>query len=481
MFARFVMILTSASFVSVALAQAPAAAPAAPAAAPRATPPAPASAPALPSPAALAERIDAIAATALKQPNVVGLSIAVARDGQVIFSKGFGKADLEFAVPADKETLFRIGSVTKQFTAACIMKLVEQGKLSLDATLDKMLPDYPPTAKPITLRQLLSHTSGIWSYTDDDKFMGRDAMLELTPTELIATFKDHPLDFDPGTKWNYSNSAYYLLGQIIATASGMPYAQFVQEELFTPLGLARTRYESNREVIPNRAQGYSFANGKLLNDQPVGADVPGAAGSLLSNAEGLVRWNSALVEGKVVTAASYAQMTTPEVLPTGKGTGYGFGLGLDTFEGQPRVSHGGGIFGFTSMLLYLPQQKLSVAVISNCDGMNPGKIADSIARAALGIKEFVPADLPVSEAEAKHFCGDYQLEGAPLVITIRQHDGAMWAQATGQKETRLLYQGNGEFRPDFDALVKFTFPAGEGPAPSLVLLQGREMKATRMK
>jgi CubicO group peptidase (beta-lactamase class C family) len=174
---------------------------------------------AAPIPPDFAAKVDGIAARALSQPNAVGLSIAVAKDGEVILSKAYGKADLEFAVPADKLTMFRIGSVTKQFTAAAIMKLVERGKLSLDETLATMLPDFPATSKPITLRQILTHTSGIWSYTDDRTFMMRDAALELTPAELVAKFKDHPLDFDPGTKWNYSNSAYYLLGEIIAHAS----------------------------------------------------------------------------------------------------------------------------------------------------------------------------------------------------------------------------------------------------------------------
>ncbi|MCE9620626.1 MAG: beta-lactamase family protein [Planctomycetes bacterium] len=433
------------------------------------------------APADLSAKIDAIAAKALAQPNVAGLSIAVARDGEVIFSKGYGKADLEFAVPTDKETMFRIGSVTKQFTAAAVMKLVEQGKLSLDDTLDKMLPDFPATSKPITLRQILTHTSGIWSYTNDDKFMSRDASLELTPTELVAFFKDHPLDFDPGTKWNYSNSAYYLLGEIVAKAAGKPYAVFVQDELFTPLGLSRTRYESNREVIANRAQGYSFEKGKLVNDKPIGADVPGAAGSLLSNAEDLVRWNTALAGGKVISAKSYELMTTPTILPGGKNTRYGFGLQVSEWETRQRVSHGGGIFGFSSMLEYFPAEKLSIAVIANCDSFDPGKVADSIARAAMDIPEFVPADLPVSADEAKRFVGEFKFDTIPLEIVFTLRDGKMYAQATKQPENRLLYQGQGVFVADFDNKVKFTFPAGEGPATTFTLTQGGDLTATRTK
>lgn len=428
---------------------------------------------------ALAAAVDVIATRALAQPNAVGLSIAVARGDRLIVSKGYGTANLESGSPVDDQTMMRIGSVTKQFSAAAVLKLVEQGKLSLDDTLDKLLPDYPKTAKPVTLRQILNHTSGIWSYTDDGKFMERDSTLELSPDEVLATFKDKPLEFDPGTKWNYSNSAYYLVGEIIEHAAGRPYAQFVQEELFAPLGLSRTRYESNREIIPNRAQGYAFDGGKILNDQPIGADVPGAAGSLLSTAADLVRWNIALAGGKVVSPDSYRLMTTTTVLPSGRDAEYGLGLGIDTFEGRKRISHGGGIHGFTSMLGYLPDEKLTVAVISNCEALNPGKVADSIMRAALGIAEFVPKDLPVSDAELARFTGIYAFETMPLELTVSVQDGKVLAQATGQKATRLLYQGNGEFRADFDPQVKFVFPAGDGPAPGFTLHQNGQHPAKR--
>jgi len=419
----------------------------------------------------LVAKIEDVATRTLAQPGAVGLSIAVAKDDQVVYAKCLGKADLETGFAGDKDTLFRIGSVTKQFTAAAIMKLVEQGRLSLDDTLAKLLPDFPATPKPVTLRQLLTHTSGIWSYTEDAKFMGREATLELTPTELIATFKDHTLDFNPGSKWHYSNSGYYLLGEIIAKTSGKSYASFIQAELLKPLELAQTRYESNHEVIPNRAQGYVFENGILVNDQPVGADVPGGAGSLISSADGLVRWSLALTSGKVVSAKSYEQMSTPTILPSGTDTQYGFGLQIDEWEGRHRISHGGGIFGFTSQLTYLPGDHLTIAVISNCESMNATKLADAIARAALNIKEFVPADSAVSASERERFVGEYKFVDLPMQIKIFERDGKIWAQPDGDRESRLLYQGNREFRAEFDPSVMIVFPEGEGPADQFVLHQ----------
>ncbi|MBL8885774.1 MAG: beta-lactamase family protein [Phycisphaerales bacterium] len=431
----------------------------------------------------LTQKIDAAAAKLLADPAAAGLSIAIARNNEIIFAKAYGKADVEVAVAATPDSIFRIGSVTKQFTAAAIMRLVEQGKINLDAEIQVYLPDFPKKQWPVTIRQILTHTSGIWSYTDDDKFMERDASLELTPTELIACFSEKPLDFEPGTQWNYSNSAYYLLGSVIEKVSAKPYAAFVQDEFFTPLKLTHTRYESNSDIIPGRAQGYSFKDGKLANDKSIGADVPGAAGSLLSTATDLCNWEIALSSGKVVSPESYTQMTTP-ITAGEKPTNYGFGLQINEWEGRKRISHGGGIFGFNSMLLTLPADEknpdtITVAVLSNSERINSGRFADTVTRYALGLEVFQPKDLDLSESDLARFSGEYAFEGIPLEIRLFARDGKLWAQATGQSESRLLYQGNNEFRPTFDTNVKFVFPAAN--ADSFVLHQRGEITAKRKK
>ncbi|MFM9995765.1 MAG: serine hydrolase domain-containing protein [Phycisphaerales bacterium] len=426
-----------------------------------------------PSDSELELKVDAAVAKALAEPGAAGYSIAVARAGKVILAKGYGPADVELSVPVSADSIFRIGSVTKQFTAAAVMRLVEAGTISLDATVQTYVPDFPVKQWPVTVRHLLTHTSGIWSYTEDEKFMGRDSSLELTPTELIATFADKPLEFEPGTKFNYSNSAYYLLGAVVEKASGKPYAAYVQEELFGPLGLSHTRYENNAEIIPGRAQGYTLnKEGKLANDKAIGADVPGAAGSLLSTAGDLVRWEIALSGGTAVKPESYAQMTTSAVLADGKETRYGFGLAIRDWEGRRRISHGGGIFGFSSFLLTLPDDGLTVAVLSNSDAVNSGRVADTVARLALGLAVFEPKDLALSPTDIARFSGEFAFESIPLEIRFFDRDGKMWAQATGQQENRLLYQGDGEFRASFDATVKFVFAAGADRADSFVLHQG---------
>jgi CubicO group peptidase (beta-lactamase class C family) len=336
--------------------------------------------PARPADAASA---DAVVQKFLGQPGVVGLSVAVGRGKEVVLARGYGLAELEFSVPADAETMFRIGSVTKQFTAAAVLRLQEQEKLAIDEPLTTYLPDYPTHGAEITLRHLLTHTSGIPNYTNLGPEWERIVSRELSHEEMLALWKDLPLEFAPGERWNYSNSAYYLLGVVIERVAGQPYGDFLQAEFFEPLALERTRYDSNAEVIPNRAQGYGFGEGKPWNDRLIGMSQPGAAGALISSAQDLVRWEIALVSGQVVSPEFFEEMTLPYMLLDGKETSYGFGLALEPVAGQPCLSHGGGIFGFNSWLGYFPGAELTVAVISNSEGVSAQAIALELAKALL--------------------------------------------------------------------------------------------------
>ncbi len=339
-----------------------------------------------PDEATLQSRVDALAEEYLTRPGAAGLSIGLARSGSIMVAKGYGLADLEFDVPADSQTMFRIGSVTKQFTAAAIMQLIERGKLSLDDNLHQHLPDYPTQGHTVTIRNLLNHTSGIKSYTDLADEWKSIQPLERTHDELLALVRDKAFDFVPGEKWHYNNTAYYMLGMIIEKVSGGSYAEFMSKEVFVPLQLHRTCYDSNSDLIKNRAQGYALVNGQVVNDRPLGMSQPGAAGALLSTGEDLVTWSMALTSAQVVTPESFKLMITPTVLPDGQDAHYGFGLAIDEFEGHRRVQHGGGIFGFNSMLLWLPDDDLHIAVISNGEAVPSARIADRIAHAALGIE-----------------------------------------------------------------------------------------------
>ena len=257
---------------------------------------------------------------------------------------------------------------------------------SIDDPLTKFLPDYPTHGQEITLRHLLTHTSGVFNYTNLGEKWELVQARELSDAELVALWQDLPLDFAPGEKWNYSNSGYYLLGMVIAKVSGASYADFLRETFFEPLKLTRTRYDSNGEVLLNRAQGYGFEDGKFWNDRFLGMSQPGAAGALISTASDLVRWQQALVTGQVVKPESYLEMTTPYMLASGRETGYGMGLQLDKQAGEACVWHGGGIHGFNSVLLYFPVQKLSVGVISNSERLRADALGLELAKALLAAK-----------------------------------------------------------------------------------------------
>ena len=327
--------------------------------------------------------IERLIAEALQNPGAVGLSVAVAVGDEFLLAGGYGLAEAEHGVEADVDTLFRIGSITKQFTAAAILRQVEAGQLELEEPLTSYLPEYPDSGDEVTLLHLLTHTSGIPSYTNLGPAWSRTVPLELPHAELLAMFQDAPLEFEPGSEYRYNNSGYYLLGMVLERQSDKSYGDHLAGTFFQPLGLARTRLGSNRDLIKNRAQGYSLIEGQLANDGLIGMSQPGAAGALLSTARELILWQRALLGGKVVSEEFYELMTTPFMLHDGRETGYGMGLQLSKLKGHPEVGHGGGINGFNSMLSYYPDQDLSVAVISNSEGYSAGQLAATISRALL--------------------------------------------------------------------------------------------------
>jgi D-alanyl-D-alanine carboxypeptidase len=429
-----------------------------------------------PSDSEILSKVDAIAADYMQRPGAVGLSIGVARKGEIIVAKAYGLADAEFDVPADKDTMFRIGSVTKQFTAAAIMRFVEQGKLSLDDELSKFLPDFPLQDNTVTIRQLLNHTSGIPSYTSLGEEWAKLQPLELTHDEMLALVKDKPFDFKPGEQWSYNNTAYYMLGIIIEKVSGVTYAQHMQDAFFTPMGLERTRYDVSRTLIKNRAQGYTLHDGELVNDAPLGMSQPYAAGSLLSTGEELVEWSMALTTGKVVTPESFTLMTTVTILPppNGESTHYGFGLQLDEWESRTCIRHGGGIHGFNSMLMWLPDEDVHIAVISNGEPVKSGRIANAIAQEVLGIEKVAAKDEPITPEVMQRIVGNYKLEEMDVRIWEEEGKAMLQASAEGQLAFAIQWQGEdvsdgNEFRASFDQEVKMIF-ADDGK--SFTLYQG---------
>ena len=324
------------------------------------------------------QEIDALAAKEIESGGAVGLSIGVARGDEVLHLKGYGLIDLENSVPASEKSVYRIGSITKMFTAAAILQLVEKGDLSLDDPLTKFFPDYPSPGERVTVRHLLNHTSGIVSFTslpDHRAGMRRD----LEHDEVVARFRDLPFRFSPGEKFEYCNSGYYLLGVIIETVSGQKYEDFLTEHILEPLGLNATVYDRHGRIIPNRARGYAIWGERRFNAPFVSMTQPFAAGALASTAGDLIRWQRALVGGEVLKAETFGQMTAPGRLANGKETRYGFGCFLESFEGGTVVRHGGGIPGFVSELAWFREMDLTVVVLSNSNRGRPREVARKIA------------------------------------------------------------------------------------------------------
>src|SRR5690242_12562249 len=278
-------------------------------------------------------------------------SVLVAKGDQIILSKGYGFANLEWQVPNSPDSKFRLGSVTKQFTAACILILEERGKLKIDDAIKKYMPDAPAAWDKITFFHLLTHTSGIPSFTGFPDYASTEA-IATTPEKLVARFRDKPLEFQPGEKWNYSNSGYVLLGYLIERISGQSYEKFVQENIFTPLGMKDSGYDSNSAVIAHRASGYTLTPNGTVNAGFVHMSIPFSAGALYSTTEDLLRWEQGLFGGKVLSAASLQKMTTPFK------SDYAFGLQVRTVSGHKVIDHGGGIEGFNTELAYYPDDKL---------------------------------------------------------------------------------------------------------------------------
>jgi CubicO group peptidase (beta-lactamase class C family) len=336
---------------------------------------------------AIADRIDELVAAHLANGPAASAAVAVVRGSDTVVMRGYGLAELSGKRPAGATTVYEIGSITKQFTAAAILQLAEQGRLALDDDLSRYVPTFPLQAHRVTIRQLLNHTSGIRSYTSDSeaqRFWGMD----VPPDSIIAVVAGDPFDFPPGTGWRYNNTGYVLLGMIIEKVSAQSYAAYVEEQLFRPLRLSRTRYCPSRHARDTTfAAGYSAA-GAQRQLQPamyLSMTHPYAAGALCSSARDYVTWQRALHGGRVLNEASYRLMITPDTLANGQRLNYGFGLMTGTLGPYDMIHHTGGIPGFTTAQLYVPEKSLSVVVFTNTDAASPEPLALNIAQVVLGL------------------------------------------------------------------------------------------------
>jgi CubicO group peptidase (beta-lactamase class C family) len=322
--------------------------------------------------------IDAAVRTEMDREHIPGVAVAVVRSGTVLSAKGYGLANVEHQVPVTPETIFQSGSLGKMFTSAAVMLQVEDGKLSLADPIAKFFPGSPPEWQKITVRHLLTHTSGIPDYTDGAIDLRRD----YTEDQLAAMAYGLKLDFAPGEKWKYSNTGYLLLGIIIHKTSGTFYGDVLAERVFTPLGMKTTRVISEADIVPHRAAGYTLVKGELKNQEWVSPSLNTTAdGALYFSVNDLIAWDAGVRAGKILSADSWRAVLTPVTLNDGKTAPYGFGWAIASRGGQPVYQHGGSWQGFKTHYARFMRDDLSVIVLANLRQADPAKIVDAVAAA----------------------------------------------------------------------------------------------------
>jgi CubicO group peptidase (beta-lactamase class C family) len=370
-----------------------------------------------------------------------GATVVISREGEVRFSGAFGMADLEMGVPMNEDHILRLASVSKQYTAAAILKLAEEGRLSLDDPLERFLPEFP--IGQATVHQLLNHTSGIRSYTDIPGYFDGERIRRVVNTaELIDVFVDETPDFEPGEKWRYNNSGYVLLGAIIEEITGQDWDSYIADALLKPAGIERTGYYPDELVLPGRARGY-HKDGGSRNAPWISMSQPHAAGALSATALDVDRWQRALHGGEILSPEMLARMTEVEEVAGD----YGYGLVMGTLRNRPVIQHGGGIQGFVTFALWLPQERVSVVVLSNYVGHDPDVAPVAQRLAAIAINDPYPAELPtvpMSAAELAAVEGTYRID-RNTTRTLRAADGKLISQRQGGREFSVRPVGDDRF------------------------------------
>jgi len=337
---------------------------------------------------AKADKIDDYVAAQMQQLHIPGLSLAIVRDGRIIKAQGYGFANLELKAQATKETVYEIGSNTKQFTAAAIMMLVQDGKVHLEDPITKYFPEAPAAWRAITVRHVLTHTSGIQNHVAVPHWLDvfrTNLSFETSPSrdELIKMFFKLSLEFRPGETWAYDNTGYYLLGIIIEKASGKSYWQFLDERIFKPVGMNATRSADPQPIVPNRASGYEWKNDHFENRPILLPAIAFSAGSLLSTVEDMAKWDAAFSSENLLKKSSLNQMWTATVTNDGTDApfNYGFGWFVDSYHGHRLVQHSGGTPGFSSVIYRFIDDKLTIIILTN----HSDRIVDQLAIDLAGI------------------------------------------------------------------------------------------------
>jgi D-alanyl-D-alanine carboxypeptidase len=400
----------------------------------------------------LAATLDAMLAR-LYPPDAPGAAVIAVRDGKTVLRKGYGMADMELGVPVQPDMVFRIASMTKQFTAVAILMLVDEGRLALTDPVSRFLPDYP-NGERITVEHLLSHTSGIRSCIDDPALFSHTRK-DYTVNELIDHFKNEPVDFAPGERCQYCNAGYVLLGAIIETASGTSYETFLKKRIFDVAGMTRTTFDSNSRIIPRRVRGYDREGDTWRNADWFSTSRTFSAGEILSTVDDLARWDVALYGGKFLRVETLQKAFTRRTLadgksveytlPSGEVIEYGYGWQLGQWEGLTIIQHGGRISGFTSIGVRVPERRVYVAILSNREA-GPERALGMAHRITsyLVEKPWEPKRIKIAQATLDSYAGVYGANPKGR-WWVKTENGRLFTQAGSGKADEALPMSESDF------------------------------------
>jgi CubicO group peptidase (beta-lactamase class C family) len=427
-------------------------------------------APAQLSDATVAQRVDEYLQAEMRVNGFSG-TILLARKGAPIVAKGYGLANVEWDIPNTPQTKFRLGSITKQFTSMAVMQLQQQGKLKVQDSICGYLTPCPDAWKPVTIHHLLTHTSGIPSYTGFPTYVST-MMIPKSTAEMVASFRDLPLEFDVGSQFKYNNSGYFLLGVIIEKVAGHPYEHVLRDQIFAPLGMKNTGYDHSGTILSKRASGYAREGSRIVNARFLDMGQPYAAGSLYSTVEDLLVWEQSLYTDRLLPDDARIAMFTAFK------DNYAYGwaappVSPQTF-GRRFVQHGGGINGFSTMLIRLPDDNITSIVLANNQQASSGRIARDLVAILLGEPYRVAVERTVANVDPKlydAYVGQYQIT-PKFILTVTREGDRLMTQATGQSKLEVFPESETRF---FLKVVdaQITFVKNEsGAVTHLILHQG---------
>lgn len=415
-----------------------------------------------------------------------GCAVLVAKKGEVLLEKGYGTANLELETPMKTEMVLRIGSITKQFTAISILQLVDKGQIALTDSIQKFIKDFHFKGKTITIENLLTHTSGIKGYEQIDAKIPNVMRIDFAPKIIIDSLDKLSLEFEPNTKYNYSNSNYFLLAYIIEQVSGKSYQQYLKENIFEPAGLSSTFYENQTEIIPNRANGYSFSDGKYWNTDFISMALIYGAGALRSTVGDLYKWHKALYEDKLLKKETFLKAIQPYKLADGKQIDYCYGFFNKTENGINSIGHGGAIDGFRAIEMYYPNQDIFITLLCNSETDNFERFFQSISNIVLGIK----ADNEIKEIKLSgeildSYIGTYKNDKYNVSIKIYRANGRIYGDLSNGTGSKMMFMALTEtkfFLPDIQR-VKTTadFIKENGKATKVILTQEQPIEFLKIE